>query len=169
MKCHWKFGCAWVVLLCSVLGLVGCAGLRQTDELENPAETEISNRLYCITWHTQASEDRINIFKNESEEMSIEMVFDDESLQEDVANMDVEFPLNTNERIADYALQLGEVLKAHGYLQPEMLLSEASYSVTGIWRLAYTPEAGNPLQAGSYRVSVSGTDGHIIDIALWGE
>lgn len=169
MKCHWKFGCAWVVLLCSVLGLVGCAGLRQTDELENPAETEISNRLYCITWHTQASEDRINIFKNESEEMSIEMVFDDESLQEDVANMDVEFPLNTNERIADYALQLGEVLKAHGYLQPEMRLSEAFYYVSDIWEVVYTPEAGSALQRGSYWVTVSGTDGHIIDIALWGE
>lgn len=169
MKCRWKFRYAWAVLLCSVLGLAGCAGLWQTDELGNPAETKISDRLYCITWYTQAYEDDTAILTDESEEMSIEMVFDDESLQEDVANMDVEFPLNTNERIADYALQLGEVLKAHGYLQPEMLLSEASYSVTGIWRLAYTPEAGNPLQAGSYRVSVSETDGHIIDIALWGE
>lgn len=169
MKCRWKFRYAWAVLLCSVLGLAGCAGLWQTDELGNPAETKISDRLYCITWYTQAYEDDTAILTDKSEEMSIEMVFDDESLQEDVANMDVKFPLNTNERIADYALQLGEVLKVHGYLQPEMLLSEASYYVTGIWRLAYTPGEGSAVQKGSYRVSVSETDGHIIDIALWGE
>ena len=160
MRYDWKVGFVWILLLCGVLSLFGCTGDGQTEEMTNQAEAQIDDALYCITWYTQVYNDQKD---------AISIPFDVVALQQDVANMDVEFPLNTNERIADYALQLGEVLKAHGYLQPEMLLSEASYSVTGIWRLAYTPEAGNPLQAGSCRVSVSETDGHIIDIALWGE
>lgn len=160
MRYDWKVGFVWILLLCGVLSLFGCTGDGRTEEMTNQAEAQIDDTLYCITWYTQVYNDQKD---------AISIPFDVVALQQDVANMDVEFPLNTNERIADYALQLGEVLKAHGYLQPEMRLSEAFYYVSDIWEVVYTPEAGSALQRGSYWVTVSGTDGHIIDIALWGE
>ena len=109
MRYDWKVGFVWILLLCGVLSLFGCTGDRQTEEMANQAEAQIDDALYSITWYTQVYNDQKD---------AISIPFDVVALQQDVANMDVEFPLNTNERIADYALQLGEVLKAHGYLQP---------------------------------------------------
>ena len=160
MRYDWKRGFVWILLLYGVLCLFGCTGDGKTEEMTNPAEMQINDELYCITWYTQVYSDQTD---------AISIPFDIVALQQNVAKIDVEFPLNTNERIADYALQLGDILKAHGYLQPEMQLSEAFYYVSDILEVVYTPEAGSALQRGSYWITVSGTDGNIIDIALWGD
>ena len=157
-----------VLLMIPVL-LFGCSKPENSSQ-ESTANTENTvqideSRIYMIKWVAEPYSDE----EDESSRcLHIDDRFEDEALQSAIADLNLTYPLSTDERMKEYACATFNIFTGMGYADPDMIPGRICHYSDGIWCITYETDlyevCGLPsLFRTFYEIYVSELDGHVID------
>lgn len=172
-----------VLLMIPVL-LLGCSKPEDSSE-ESTANTENAvqideSAIHIIGWVAQPyAEDLAELFgsvkgEDEDEEDSkfkylhIDDRFEDESLQSAIADLNLTYPLSSDERMIEYVCATFNIFAEKGYVDPNMIPRHITHYSDGIWCITCKVDKYKTNEVPSmfqeyYEIFVSELDGHVLD------
>lgn len=164
--------------------LMGCSKQEDSSEesiasAENTVQIDEST-IHVIHWVAQPYEEfLVELFapitkegKDEEDSkfkyLHIDDRFEDESLQSAIADLNLTYPLSSDERMIEYTLATFEIFIEKGYADPNMIPSSITHYSDGIWCIRwklddYDTQGAPGMFQEFYEIYVSELDGHVLD------
>ena len=170
-----------VLLMIPVL-LFGCSKPENSSQ-ESTANTEktvqidessIHVRQWIAKSYAENLRDTIDPVQKEDEEdtllkyLHIDDRFEDEALQSQIADLNLTYPLSTDERMIEYVCATYNIFIENGYADHNMIPSSITHYSDGIWQIVYDVDkyavggVANMFRK-YYEIFISELDGHVID------